>query len=177
MDRQERFLGEFLRHQDDIRAVIASMVRDPYACDDVFQDVAVVLWRKFDDYDPRYSFGAWARGIAVRKAMQYFDRRRRQGPVLDPEAAEAVRTAFDDVLDDSVERREALRVCIEKLPERSRRLLRLRYEERLKLREVAARLAGTLDAVHKALSRLREALRRCIEDEMRAVAPAASEGS
>ena len=146
------------------------MVRDPHACDDIFQEVALVLWRKFDAYDPRFSFGAWARGIAVRKAMQYFDKHRRLGPVLDPEAAEAVRAAFDETPDESVERHQALRRCVEKLPERSRRLLRLRYEERLKLREVASRVQSTLDAVHKALSRLREALRRCIDEELSALA-------
>ncbi len=169
-DRQEAFLELFLAHQDDIRAVLGGLVRDRNACEDVFQDVSLTLWRTFDRYDPRRPFGAWARGIAVRKAFQYFDRVRRQGPTLAPEAAEAVLEVFNEIRDESVERRQALRICIEKLPGRSRRLLRLRYDEELKLKEVAARMSRKLDAVHKALSRIRDALRRCVEREMKAAA-------
>lgn len=171
MEREEAFLGHFLRHQDDIRAVIGSMVRDRHACEDVFQDVSVVLWRKFDVYDPSRSFGAWARGIAVRKVLQYFDRRRRQGPTLSGEAAAAVLDAFDATEDESVERARALRICMERLPPRSRELLRLRYDQGLKLKEMGERLSRSLDAVHKMLSRIRAALRRCVDEELATLLP------
>ena len=172
MDRQAEFLGHFLRHQDDIRAVLGSMVRDRAAADDVFQDVALVLWKKFDEFDPTRSFGAWARGIAVRQAMQYFDRHRRAPIPFSPETIEALLKAYEeeDAADggDDADRQAALRHCIAALPEKSRRLLELRYDARLKLHEVAARLSTTLDAAHKALSRLRLALRKCVEKELAA---------
>lgn len=170
MDRQAEFLAHFLRHQDDIRAVIGSMARDPALADDIFQDVALVLWKKFDEFDATRSFGAWARGIAVRQVWQSFDRRRRAPVSFAPETMDALLRAFDEEPEPSadVEREEALRRCIAKLPDKSRRLLEMRYEARLKLREMAERLSTTLDATHKALSRLRDALRRCIERELAA---------
>lgn len=171
MEREEAFLGHFLRHQDDIRAVIGSMVRDRHACEDVFQDVSVILWKKFDSFDPSRSFGAWARGIAVRKVLQFFDRTRRQGPTLSADAAAAVLDAFDETPDEGVERARALRICMERLPDRSRDLLRLRYDQGLKLKDLGERLARSLDAVHKALSRIRAALRRCVEDELATLLP------
>ena len=77
MDRQQDFLKHFLRHQDDLRAFIGSIVRDRHACDDILQEVALVLWQKFDAYDPARSFGGWARGIAANKIMQSFAKAKR----------------------------------------------------------------------------------------------------
>ena len=42
----------------------------------------------------------------------------------------------------------------------------MRYEESLKLKDIAERVAGTLDAVHKALSRIRDGLRGCMDREL-----------
>ncbi|MBM4155842.1 MAG: sigma-70 family RNA polymerase sigma factor [Lentisphaerae bacterium] len=165
-DNQRHFLSHFLRHQDDIRAVIASMVRDRTACDDVFQEVALVLWRKFDEFDATRSFGAWARGIAVRKVLQSFDKTRRTPVPFAPETIDAILAAFDAEEPDGSPRDAALVTCIGKLPEKSRSLVALRYDEGLSLDAIARRIASTLDAVNKALSRIRSALRDCIEREV-----------
>ena len=166
MDRQQDFLKHFLKHQDDLRAFIGSIVRDRHACDDILQEVALVLWQKFDAYDPNRSFGGWARGIAANKIMQSFAKSKRVPVPLSPETIQAVLGAFDEPAPEASEEQEALRRCLGKLPERSRDLIRLRYEESLKLREMAERVAATLDAVHKALSRIRISLRACVEQEL-----------
>ena len=165
-DMQAAFLGHFLRHQEDIRAVIASLVRDRTACDDIFQEVALTLWKKFDTYDGVHSFGAWARGIAVRKVLQSFDRVRRTPVALSPETIEAVVEAFDAEAADTPREEDALKVCLQKLPEKSRNLVRLRYDQGLRLEAMANLLASTLDAVNKALSRIRVELRKCIERQL-----------
>jgi RNA polymerase sigma-70 factor (ECF subfamily) len=163
MDRQEEFLKLFLKHQADVKAFIGSMIRDRHARDDVFQEVALVLWREYERYDPSRSFGAWARGIAAKKVMQRWEKHNRLPIPFSPEAIQAVLDAFDRTEVAVSAREEALRQCVEQLPEKSRRLLALRYEESLKLGEIADRLQATLDAVHKALSRIRARLLRCIE--------------
>jgi RNA polymerase sigma-70 factor (ECF subfamily) len=165
-DKQGQFLSHFLRHQDDIRAVIASMVRDRIACDDVFQEVALVLWRKFGEFDATRSFGAWARGIAVRKVLQSFDKTRRTPVPFSPETMEAILAAFDVEEPDDSPRDAALATCIGKLPDKSRKLVALRYDEGLSLDAIARRIASTLDAVNKALSRIRTALRDCVEQQI-----------
>ena len=69
----EQFLPLFLAAQSDLRAFIGATVRDRALREDVFQEVAMVLWRTFDRFDASRSFGAWARGVAARKIME--DRR------------------------------------------------------------------------------------------------------
>lgn len=164
-ERQARFLPLFLKHQNDLQAVIRSFVRDRAAADDVFQETALVLWKKFETYDPSRPFGAWARGVAVRKVLQRFDRNRREPVSLSPETIEAVIAAEPDGCDEvcAPDQRDALRHCMRLLPEKSGRLVKMRYEQGLSLQAMADAIASTLDAVNKALSRIRVELKKCID--------------
>lgn len=166
MSGHEEFLRHFLKHQDDLRAFIGSLVRDRAACDDLLQDVALTLWQKFESYDSARPFGGWARGIAANKILQWFEKSKRIPLPLSPAATQIIALAFEDSPTGHADEQEALRLCMEKLPERSRRLVQLRYEESLKLREIADRVSSSLDAVHKSLSRIRELLRECVEDQL-----------
>lgn len=60
--------GEFLKliiaHQDDLRAFLASLVRNGHDREDVFQETVLTLWDKFDEYDRSRAFGAWAKGAS-----------------------------------------------------------------------------------------------------------------
>jgi len=63
--------------------------------------------------------------------------------------------------------RAALRQCLEKLPERSRLLVRTRYYLGANSVEIADRLGMTPTAVRRALVRLRQRLRACVEMQLR----------
>jgi RNA polymerase sigma-70 factor (ECF subfamily) len=168
MDRRGDFLTLFLRHQTALRAFIGSLLRDRHARDDVFQEVALILWNEFERFDASRSFGAWARGIAANKVQQRWRQQARMPAPFPPEAVQALLEAYDRTETDETPHAEALRRCLEQLPEKSRQLLALRYEESLKLGEIARRVRASLDAVHKALSRLRERLQRCVERRLAA---------
>jgi RNA polymerase sigma-70 factor, ECF subfamily len=162
MDRQEEFLKLLFGCELDIRAFIGSVVRSPHDRDDLYQEVALTLWKEFARYDRARPFGAWARGIAANKLMQRFDKTKRAPVVLSPEAIQAVANAFDrsDAL--ASNKALALEKCLDQLPEKSRHLLALRYEQSLKVEEIAEQLQATLDAVYQTLSRLRMRLQECV---------------
>jgi RNA polymerase sigma-70 factor, ECF subfamily len=168
MNPQEEFLTLFLRHQDDVRAFIGSLVRDPHAREDVFQEVALILWNEFPRYDRARPFGAWARGIAANKVLQRWGKDSRAPVPFPPEAIAALLDAYERTETDHSARALALERCLEALPEKSRQLLALRYEQSLKLGQIAERLRTTADAVHKALSRIRERLQGCIRRRLAA---------
>jgi len=65
------------------------------------------------------------------------------------------------------EERAALRRCLEKLPERSRLLVRTRYYLGANSVEIADRLGMTPTAVRRALFRLRQKLRACVGMQLR----------
>lgn len=162
-DSHERYLKLLLRSEPDLRAFICSVVIDTHEREDVFQETALTLWRRFEDYNPQLSFGSWARGIATKLILNRRAKSARHPAPLSLEAIEALREAFDRTEDSAADRHAALRECLEKLPPHSREMLSWRYEKHLKGAEIAQRTGSSLDAVHKALSRLRAALEKCVE--------------
>ncbi len=162
MERQEEYLKLLFGCELEIRAFIGSLVRGSHDCDDLFQEVALTLWKEFSRYDRDRSFGAWARGIAAVKLMQRWDKVKRLPVVLSPEAIQAVAAAFDrsEVLASG--KAEALEHCLNQLPEKSRQLLELRYERALKIEQIAEELQATLDAIYQSLSRIRARLLDCV---------------
>lgn len=163
MDRQEEYLKLLFGCELEIRAFIGSVVPDSHDADDIFQDVALTLWKEFTRYDRSRSFGAWARGIAAVKLMQRWDRTKRGAVVLSPEVIQAVSRAFDRAESPASRQADALAQCLDQLPEKSRQLLSLRYERSLTIDQIARELQATVDAVYQTLSRLRSRLQDCVK--------------
>ena len=165
MNHPDRVLPLFLEVQTDLRAFIGAMVRDPVTREDIFQEVSMVLWKKFASYDPSRPFGAWARGIAARKILEYHRLRSRLPEAFPPEVIESVAAGFDEEQGHASwrERELALSQCLALLPERSAALVADRYEKGQTVEDMAVETGMTLDAIYQALSRLRKQLRECVQ--------------
>lgn len=165
-ESDREFLTLFLANESDLRAFIGSVVADRHARDDVFQEVALALWRSFAKFDRSRRFGAWARGVAANKVLQ----ERRKGarfPLAVPEEViESIAGGFERTDDVAVEREEALNVCLKALPERSARLMSMRYSEGVSGAEMALRTRLSVDAVYQTLSRVRVQLEACVRRRM-----------
>ena len=132
---------------------------------------------------PGRPFGAWARGIAANLVRQRLQQEGRQAQTLPPEVLPAIVAAYDRTAGYSTaegggseagagespdqSRRDALELCLKELPDKSRSLLVMRYEEGLSSAKAAERVGSTVDSVHKALSRIRLKLEACIERRIR----------
>ena len=167
MDRHQQFLELFLRHQHDVRAFIGSVVRDWHRSEDIVQELATILWQKFDEYDAERPFGAWARGIAANLVLRDLKRQRQAMPQLSPEAVQSVLEAHDrQSVTESGPELEALRRCLQRLAEHARRLVRLRYGEDLGVEAIAERVGTTAAAAKKALTRIRAQLQQCVAERL-----------
>jgi RNA polymerase sigma-70 factor (ECF subfamily) len=161
-DRHERFLALFLRQQPQLRAFIRAVLPGPGPRDDVMQEVSLALWRAFDRYDPARPFGPWARGVATKVVLKSLRTGRRVPVLISSEVLESLLDAFDRAEPEPPDTTH-LRSCVDLLPQRSRQLVRLRYEEGMGLPAIAAHTELSVEAVHKALFRIRHALRNCIQ--------------
>jgi len=133
--------------------------------DDLVQEAALVLWRRYDSYDRTRAFLPWALGTA-HHLIQGVRRQGIQEPMLlSPQVAEQVAQTCALMEDDIDVRRGALTRCMGKLPPHLRDLLRLRYAERLSLAQIAQRLQRGLSATNMALHRIRQMLLDCVERE------------
>ena len=142
---------------DDLAAFTAMRVPDRECLDEVIQETLIDAWRSLAAYRPEGTFAAWIKGIARHRALRAArNRRRAAGPPLADDLA-APEAASEDP------RLERLRACLERLPEQARTLLAIRYQEGCAIDAMATRLRCRADALAMRLSRLRQALRVCMD--------------
>lgn len=162
MSDEHRFLQRFLPVQPRLRAYLWALLRDAQAVDDVFQEVAIALWEHRTEYDPqRGPFLPWTLGVARRHVARWRRGRVRSRLVLVGEVEERIAAAFEELEDELDGRRRALRRCLAGLGPAAQDLLRQRYEQERSLQEMAEASGRTLNAVNKALGKVRAALQRC----------------
>ena len=159
-DRSE-FLKLFLKVQPAVRSYLLSLLRNGVDADDVFQEVSLVLWERFGDYDDRYPFLNWAFGIARNHVARWRRAAPRAKAWLPPDVEEKLAVTYAELEDELAPRRTALRNCVEKLGVHARELLSLRYEKLWSLQQIAQARGMTLNAVNKALGKIRKALSEC----------------
>ena len=164
MQRSE-FADLVLEHQGRLRTFVRMLGVMPNAVDDLAQDTFVIAYERRELLKEIGQAGPWLRAIArnlVRNELRKSRRRRRIVNVDLTEAMLAESTENDaEYWSDGW--LEALRHCVEQLPEHSRRLVNLRYGDGHSAAQVAADVGKTAVAVRQALARLRKLLRDCVE--------------
>lgn len=173
-DAIQQAAAEFIQDRHRLGAFIGGLLRDAHAAEDVIQEVWVLLAAAVGKGVRIENQPAWCRGVARNLILKHWRRQQTAKVVADSEVMEAflerVDLAFSETgrdADDEWQRRQqALDECVATLPEKSRRLLSLRYEGRVPVEEVARRVGQSFDAVTKALYRLRQALADCVERKL-----------
>ena len=125
------------------------------------QEVAVVLWRKFDvSMDPP-TFCRWAFGVARMEALAFRRDRARDRHVFGDEVFEQLAQTVLDHSDRLEAERRALDACLQKLPEEHRHLAQAAYAPGVKIDQLALRLGRTAMSLYNTLHRVRLALMEC----------------
>ena len=143
------------RYQHRLFRYFIRLVRDPATADDLFQQTWLQVVRQIHRYDPARSFDTWLFSIAHNAAIDQL--RRRIGEALEDYPA-AAPDALDTLL--AGERAAHLAAAVEALPALYREVLTLRFEEGMKLEEIAAVTHAPLSTVKSRVQRGLDALRR-----------------
>jgi RNA polymerase sigma-70 factor len=170
----QRAAAEFIHDRHRLGAFVGGLLRDAHAAEDVIQEVWVRLAAELGKGTAIQNQPAWCRGVARNLILKHWRTQQTAKVVADSEVMEAflaqVETAFseaDENADHEWQRRQqALDDCVAALPEKSRRMLSLRYEARKSVEEVARTTGQSFDAVTKSLYRLRQALTDCVERKL-----------
>ena len=115
---------------------------------------------------------AWCRSIVRIEVLRAKQRRQHEGTLAERLLDDAIDAAFNEFQaarrHDEVESwREALRRCLERVPERGQGVLRARFADELSYEQIGARLGMTIEAVRKALFRFKKQVRLCVETSVR----------
>jgi len=161
MDRQKDFLARFLREQSRVYGYIVTLLPNRTNAEEVFQETALILWEKWDTFDPTREFVPWACGIAHNVARNFM-RKHARGVYLDDDALAQVAAERLDRGTELNDRQGALSNCVERLQDRERTLLRQCYAEAVKIGDVAGQLGLTENALYLKLRRIRRILQDCV---------------
>jgi RNA polymerase sigma-70 factor (ECF subfamily) len=157
------------RYQHLLYRYLLRLVREPATAEDLFQQTWLRVAGKIRRYDPRRSFEAWLFSVARNLAIDHLRRYRPEsldealpsGQPKGEQIAAAGPSAMDLVL--ARERASGMVQALAELPAIYREVLALRFEEEMKLEEIAGVLDVPLATVKTRLGRALENLRRRME--------------
>ena len=164
-DPQDEFLRLFSRYSRRIYEFILTLVMRHADADEIFQDTCLVLWKKFDTYDPQGTFYGWACRIAYLEILQLRRKNQRLHIVSDEALAVLADTALAHT-ENLNARQQALEDCLQKLRAEDRTLIEQRYRERHSPKEIAGMGSVSVYSVYRALARIHSSLMTCVERNM-----------
>ena len=173
-DKRDRVLKAALDCRSDLMAYARSLLGSYAAADDVVQEAMLVVIHKFEQFQEGTSILAWCRSIVRIEVLRTRQRYGQERSLVERLLDDAIDAAFQEFQtarrrEETESWREALRGCLERVPQRGRGVLKARLVEGLSYQEVGERLGMSLEAVRKALFRLKRQVRSCVETRMRAV--------
>ena len=166
MDQNKRsleFLKLFVRHQQEIYAFILTLVPNLHDADDLFQDGMVVMWEKFNQFQRGTNFAAWGVQILRYQILDYRRKLTRSKQILlDDSLFEILVDHLPTIQDDLPARIEALRKCQRLLDDRSKRIIKMRYERNIPVEKIASFLKLSRRHIYHTLGRINSVLLRCM---------------
>jgi len=165
-DSMHDFTSRWVAAQPAVAAFIKSAVRDIQHAEDVLQEVASKSLINYERYDRSRPFVPWALGIARNEILVYYRKAKGDRLVFDETQLDAIATGYAQVHKSLPERSVALEQCVERLEDRPRNLLRLRYARGLAVKEISSQLGATPNAISRVLYKVRLALKECVERKL-----------
>jgi RNA polymerase sigma-70 factor (ECF subfamily) len=146
------------RYQQRLYRYLLRLVHEPAAADDLFQQTWLNVVRQISRYDSARSFDTWLFAIAHNTAMDFL---RRKGAESLDERTYALAASTPGALDTLLQAERSAIVAAEMsaLPPLYREALTLRFEEGMKLEEIAEVTAAPLSTIKSRVQRGLESLR------------------
>lgn len=164
----------FLSHHDFVKGIALKYAPWPGLMEDIAQQVFLEFMAKESQWDLSKDARPLLATMTRHIAMRQWRERTRQQPEVVQKLADHIRLLAEER--EAPPRYEeeigALRDCLQKLPEKSRELVTLYYYDDIGTPEIAGQINMKADTVCRALSRVREKLRDCIDQTINRGGPA-----
>jgi RNA polymerase sigma-70 factor (ECF subfamily) len=161
----ERFVRLLGRYQQRVYSFILTLVPHWADADEVLQETNIVLWRNFSEFKPDTDFVRWANQVAYFEVLKFRRRQQKDHLFFSDAFVEEVAAEVMEMSETLQLQRDRLAGCLQKLSDRDRTLIHLRYDEGSSVKRVAEQLGRSADSVYKSLGRVRRMLIDCIHRE------------
>ena len=141
----------------------------PRAADaaEVLQDVSVLLWKKWDQYDHERPFVPWAIRFAYLEVLKWRQKLARENLVFSDSLLEQLNALHYEESALMKARRKALDGCLLDLTEQQRKWVNLRYGRHGAVKEEAERTGISMHKLYYALEKIRAQLLDCVGETMK----------
>jgi RNA polymerase sigma-70 factor (ECF subfamily) len=164
--KEDIFFRLFSAHQREVYSYIVTLVPSSADAEDIFQETASVLWRKFDEFTVGTSFASWACKIAYFIILDYRRKTCRHSIRYSTETLKLLSDSCYAMQAGRGRRMEALDECLKNLSERERNLVHLRYYKSLSVQAIAEQAGKSMNLIYKSLARVHYFLFECVQRTM-----------
>lgn len=162
-----------LQHRTALYSYIFSCVKNHADAEDILHDVCVIAIESFEQLRDKNAFFPWVREIAFRQILAHFKKCKKEAP-FNPQVVAALADAVHQVEKEQPLQsyREALMVCLDKLPSQSRELIMMRYDSEANegVTKIATQFGKTTQSIYSRLKRIKSILRNCVAKKLAAEA-------
>ncbi|MHC4489200.1 MAG: sigma-70 family RNA polymerase sigma factor [Planctomycetota bacterium] len=166
---EARAVFEILVRENEAMLItyLRTSVRNQAVVEDLFQETMLVAWRKLSEYDRSCPFGPWVRGIAAKLIMAHFRKAKSDIMITGSDTLEYLSQQIEHIHErsgDTWEQKiDALKHCIETLPDHYQHMIQLRYFKHQPASKISEITKVSLEAVRKRLQRARAILLDCLK--------------
>jgi RNA polymerase sigma-70 factor, ECF subfamily len=161
--RVQQFVRLLTQNERCLKSYILSLVPNLADTEQILQETNLRLWAQFSKFDPTIGgFAAWARTIARYQVLTFRKEANRERVIFNSDFLDTLAERAEARTPQLAARQEALINCVNKLPDRSRELIRYYYLAEMKVRAAAEKLGRTVAATEKAIVRVRRILYDCV---------------
>ena len=171
MENNEEFVIELTNCQSQLRAYIYTLTNGSDHMMDIVQETNLELWRKSSEWQSGTNFVAWAVTIARFKTLSHFRDKSRDRHVFDPDIMEMLADSVEEIIGEVPQRQIALKSCISKLTSDQQGILKARYFQGQSVKAVSEQFDRSEDGIKSLMRRVRNNLRNCIDQELKAQQP------
>lgn len=157
----ERFLRLLMANQHYIHAYILTFVPNWVDADDLLQEATAVMWRKFAQLKSDNEFSSWAISIARYEILNYRRKNRNSKIQFNDELLEILHKKVQQT-DHKNDYLQALQLCLSKLNATDRRVVMLRYEEDVTIKQLGEKIGRSAQGIYKTMSRIHDLLLQCV---------------
>ena len=161
-----QFVELYTQHCSQIQYYLMALVPSSHDAIDVMQETSLVLWQKFETFEPGTNFMAWACKIARFQALKHFQRSKASGSVFESSVLEKLAVDAQEAAPRQNPSLASLDFCISKLTEIDQVLIRRRYQPDGSVKQIAKDVGRTANSVSKSLGRIRRSLLQCMHQQL-----------
>ena len=138
------------------------LVHNQSDAEDILQETASTMWEKFEEFEEGTNFGAWAVSIAHYKALEFMKKNKRSRMVFKEEYYEQIALQAQETPDDMTDRIQVMKQCLEKLSDKDKKLLAMRYKKNIPLKRISKMTGRSSSGICQSFSRIITLLRTCV---------------